>query len=107
MYRLPSLKSSVFPKAVGVRLMSNVPLSKIVATIGPASENLPVLPQVVGAGMRIMRVNFSHATYEEADLRMKNLKLSPGKLQRFTKKDICVIGKPNNISMCTCVVYQF
>ena len=26
-----------------------------------------------------MRLNFSHATYEEADLRMKNLKLSPGK----------------------------
>lgn len=64
------------------------------ATIGPASENLPILPEVVNAGMyklhriiylhnsftmnfcrRIMRLNFSHATYEEADLRMKNLKL--------------------------------
>lgn len=54
-------------------------LTKICATIGPASEQLPMLQQVVTAGMRIMRLNFSHATYEEADLRMKNLKLSPGK----------------------------
>ena len=50
-----------------------IPLTKIVATIGPASENLPMMPKVVTAGMRIMRINFSHATYEEADLRMKNL----------------------------------
>ena len=54
-----------------------LPLSKIVATIGPASEELPVLPQIVDAGMRIMRVNFSHATEEEVELRMKNLALSP------------------------------
>lgn len=51
------------------------PLTKIVATIGPASENMPMLKHVVEAGMRVMRINFSHATYEEADLRMKNLKL--------------------------------
>ena len=61
----------------------DVPLSKIVATIGPASENLPVLPAVVEAGMRIMRINFSHATYDEADLRMKNLNHSPGLHQTF------------------------
>ena len=54
-----------------------LPLSKIVATIGPASEELPVLPQVVDAGMRLMRLNFSHATEEEVELRMKNLALSP------------------------------
>ena len=53
-------------------------LAKIVATIGPASEQLPLLQQVVTAGMRIMRINFSHATFEEADLRVKNLRLSSG-----------------------------
>ena len=45
------------PKTLNKRL----PLSKIVATIGPASENLPMLSHVVNAGMRIMRINFSHA----------------------------------------------
>lgn len=53
-------------------------LSKIVATIGPTSENLPVLPEVASAGMRIMRINFSHATYEEALLRVTNLRTYTG-----------------------------
>lgn len=48
-------------------------LSKIVATIGPASENVPMIHHVFGAGMGIMRINFSHATYDEADLRVKNM----------------------------------
>lgn len=48
-------------------------LTKIVATIGPKSEQLPDLTKVVGAGMKIMRINFSHATYEEADLRAGNI----------------------------------
>eukprot|EP00598_Pedospumella_elongata_P003117 CAMPEP_0184966804 /NCGR_PEP_ID=MMETSP1098-20130426/370_1 /TAXON_ID=89044 /ORGANISM="Spumella elongata, Strain CCAP 955/1" /LENGTH=518 /DNA_ID=CAMNT_0027488147 /DNA_START=100 /DNA_END=1656 /DNA_ORIENTATION=+ len=58
------------PKTLAKRL----PLAKIVATIGPASENLPMLSHVMNAGMRLMRINFSHATYEEADLRVGNLK---------------------------------
>ncbi len=72
-------------RMIPVRKLSNkssiggsLSLSKIVATIGPASENLPVLPQVVDAGMRIMRINFSHATFDEADLRMKNLRGTTG-----------------------------
>ena len=48
-------------------------LTKIVATIGPTSEQLPVLQEVVKNGMRIMRLNFSHATTEEVELRMGNL----------------------------------
>ncbi len=50
-------------------------LTKIVATIGPTSEQLPVLEQVVKQGMRIMRLNFSHASVEEVELRTKNLSL--------------------------------
>lgn len=30
--------------------------------------------QVVDAGMRVMRINFSHATFEEADKRLTNLR---------------------------------
>ena len=51
------------------------PLTKIVATIGPTSEQLPVLQEVVRAGMSVMRLNFSHATVEEVELRTNNLKL--------------------------------
>ncbi|CAM9784343.1 unnamed protein product, partial [Discosporangium mesarthrocarpum] len=55
------------------------PLTKVVATIGPVSENAETLQRVVDEGVRVMRVNFSHATYEEADLRLKNLRASRGK----------------------------
>jgi hypothetical protein len=48
-------------------------LTKIVATIGPTSEQLEPLQKVVTAGMKIMRLNFSHATTEEVELRMTNL----------------------------------
>ena len=50
-------------------------LTKIVATIGPTSEQLPEMQDLVRCGMRIMRLNFSHATIEEVELRTKNLNL--------------------------------
>jgi len=52
---------------------TRLPLTKIVATIGPTSEQLVPLQKVVEAGMKIMRLNFSHATTEEVELRLKNL----------------------------------
>jgi len=54
-------------------------LTKIVATIGPTSEQLHMLQNVVRAGMCTMRLNFSHATVEEVELRMKNLKMCKGR----------------------------
>lgn len=50
-----------------------VELTKIVATIGPTSEQASPLQQVTAAGMKIMRLNFSHATTEEVELRCTNL----------------------------------
>ena len=38
---------------------------QIVATIGPASEEAEPLAACVAAGMRVMRMNFSHATFDE------------------------------------------
>jgi pyruvate kinase len=61
----------------------NPQLSKIVATIGPTSEQLPVMKDIVRSGMRIMRLNFSHATVEEVELRMANLKASKGRHSIF------------------------
>lgn len=54
-------------------------LTKIVATIGPTSEQLDVLQDVVKSGMRVMRLNFSHATTEEVELRTSNLKQCQGR----------------------------
>jgi len=47
--------------------------TKIVSTIGPKSEHLPVLNKLIRNGVRVMRINLSHATNEEIDLRYNNL----------------------------------
>jgi pyruvate kinase len=39
--------------------------TKIVATIGPASRERPVLERMVRAGVNVLRLNFSHGTHEE------------------------------------------
>ena len=39
--------------------------TKIVASIGPASNNYETFKKIVHNGMNVARVNFSHATMEE------------------------------------------
>ena len=38
--------------------------TKVVCTIGPATNTYEKVKQLVGAGMNVMRINFSHGTYE-------------------------------------------
>ena len=45
--------------------------TKIICTIGPASEDKETLKKLVLAGMNIARLNFSHGSYEEHGNRIK------------------------------------
>ncbi len=48
--------------------------TKIVCTLGPATDNEDVLRQMMLAGMNVARCNFSHATYDEHRKRMDMIK---------------------------------
>jgi pyruvate kinase len=48
--------------------------TKIVCTIGPASESVEMLKQLIQNGMDVARLNFSHGTYEEHAARIQNIR---------------------------------
>jgi len=54
--------------------------TKIVCTIGPASENEEVLTQMCLAGMNVARLNFSHGTYPEHEKKIALIKAVREKL---------------------------
>jgi pyruvate kinase len=48
--------------------------TKIVCTIGPASESLKVLEALIQAGMNVARLNFSHGSHEEHLRKIKTIR---------------------------------
>ena len=48
--------------------------TKIICTIGPASEDEEILTKMCLAGMNVARVNFSHGTHEEHHLKIETIK---------------------------------
>lgn len=48
--------------------------TKIVCTIGPASETVEKLVALMNAGMNVCRLNFSHGDFEEHGNRIKNIR---------------------------------
>lgn len=48
--------------------------TKIICTIGPASESPEVLAKMIRAGMDVARLNFSHGTHEEMQIKIDRIK---------------------------------
>ncbi|BCB05111.1 pyruvate kinase [Bacillus sp. KH172YL63] len=48
--------------------------TKIVCTIGPASESVEKLSQLIEAGMNVSRLNFSHGDHDEHGQRITNIR---------------------------------
>ena len=56
--------------------------TKIVCTIGPASESLETIKQLIEAGMNVARLNFSHGDYEEHGRRIQLIRQASRELNR-------------------------
>jgi pyruvate kinase len=56
--------------------------TKIVVTLGPATDDLAVLEQMIAAGVDVVRLNFSHGTHQEHQGRMEKVRQCAAKLKR-------------------------
>jgi pyruvate kinase len=48
--------------------------TKIVCTIGPASESPEIIKQMISAGMNVARLNFSHGDFDSHKKIIENLR---------------------------------
>jgi len=55
--------------------------TKIVATIGPASDSPEMLARLIEAGVSVFRLNFSHGRFEEHAERLRRIRQAAGELQ--------------------------
>ena len=55
-------------------MLKNAKKTKIVCTLGPASDSEEVLTQLVENGLNVCRFNFSHGSHEEQKVRMDTAK---------------------------------
>ena len=56
--------------------------TKIVCTIGPASESVDTLVQLIESGMNVARLNFSHGDHDEHLARINNIREASEKTGR-------------------------
>lgn len=61
---------------------ANLRKTKIVGTIGPASESEEMLTKLVSAGLNVTRINFSHGGYEENGEKIETIKRVRNKLNK-------------------------
>lgn len=54
--------------------MKNIRKTKIIGTIGPASETEEILTNLMNAGLNVCRINFSHGGYTENAEKIENIK---------------------------------
>src|SRR6201997_2286442 len=62
--------------------------AKIVATLGPASNSVPVFRDLVRAGVDVVRLNFSHGTHEE---KLALIQMTR-RISREEHKPLCILG---------------
>jgi len=62
--------------------------TKIVCTIGPASQEVETLTKMIENGMNIARINFAHGSFEEHETVVENIR----KASKIVDKDVTIMG---------------
>ena len=62
--------------------------TKIVATLGPATDSPEILKQMILAGANVFRINFSHANYEEVKQRIAQVRA----IEEELKTHVALLG---------------
>ena len=62
--------------------------TKIVATVGPASDSYEKLLELVKAGVNVFRLNFSHGSYEDKSKSIDNIR----KINKTEPYNIAILG---------------
>ena len=76
-------------------LMATIDLkrrTKIVATIGPATESPEIIADLIRAGASTFRLNFSHGDHEEHSQRIKTIRNVAKNLKVNIVKTLCCKG---------------
>src|SRR6267154_2259522 len=66
-----------------VRIPWFMPNTKIVATLGPASDSPELLDRLLEAGVNVFRINSSHATHEKTAERIAAVRQAEKKHGRY------------------------
>ena len=69
-------------------LMLSPNKTRIVATIGPASRSLPILKEMICAGMNVARLNFSHGEFDEHRENIENIRAAA----QATGRPVAIMG---------------
>jgi len=63
-------------------------MTKIIATLGPASNSVEIITQLIQAGARVFRINFSHGKFSEYDQLIENIR----EAERATNEFVAILG---------------
>ncbi|HRP61865.1 MAG TPA: pyruvate kinase, partial [Phycisphaerales bacterium] len=74
-------RTALLPDGQGIPMM---PLTKIIATIGPASSDPEVIRKLIEGGVAIFRLNFSHGSLDDHVDRVRTIRQIAKELHRCT-----------------------